>query len=147
MPVMAPLRPLASYDASMKVTLSIPTERRLVFKPVTREIAGVVASSGVREGTCTVFCPHTTAGLLVNENADPDVAVDLVAAFEELVPRIAYRHREGNSPAHLLSCLTQPVLHLMVEEGGLRLGRWQGVFLCEFDGPRQRQLWVKVAAD
>ncbi len=143
----AGFRGSAGYHATMKTTLTIPTDRRVVLKPITREIAQVVASSGIREGTCTVFCPHTTAGLVINEDADPDVAVDLAAAFESMVPRLPYRHQEGNSPAHLLSCLTQPALHLMVEEGTLRLGRWQGVFLCEFDGPRQRQLWVKVVAD
>lgn len=117
------------------------------LRSIQSEVASVVRASGVREGTCTIFCPHTTAGLVINENADPDVAADLAEAFKALVPRLDYRHDEGNSPSHLLSCLTQPSLHLVVEDGRLQLGRWQGVFLCEFDGPRRREVWVKVTAD
>lgn len=89
-----------------------------------------------------VYCPHTTAGLVVNEAADPDVASDLERAFAAAVPSVRFDHAEGNSPAHYLSCLTGSSLSIPVENGRLGLGRWQGVFFCEFDGPRERQIHI-----
>ncbi|GAB4238000.1 MAG: secondary thiamine-phosphate synthase enzyme YjbQ [Acidobacteriota bacterium] len=128
----------------MVTEISVPTERTVQLKDVTRAVSEVVRNSGVQSGLCVVFCPHTTAGLAINENADPDVASDLERAFQAVVPRIPFRHAEGNSPAHLLSCLTRHSLQLIIAGGSLRLGRWQGIYFCEFDGPRRRSLWIKI---
>ena len=128
----------------MKNKLSVRTERKIQLRDITRQVAQVVAESGIQDGVCVVYNPHTTAGLVINENADPDVARDLEQAFDALVPSIPFRHAEGNSPAHLLCCLTHHSLHILVESGSLQLGRWQGVYFCEFDGPRHREVWVKV---
>jgi len=111
---------------------------------ITGEIERVVRSSGVADGLCHVFVPHTTAAVVVNENADPDVARDLVAAYEAMVPQVRFEHAEGNSDAHLLATLLGESVVLPVEGGGLRLGRWQGVFLVELDGPRTRQVWIGI---
>lgn len=128
----------------MKKSLSVKTEQKIELKDVTREVRRAVGESGVKSGLCIVFNPHTTAGLVINENADSDVATDLENAFEALVPSISFRHSEGNSPGHLLSCLSNHSLQILIEDGDLQLGRWQGIYFCEFDGPRHRQLWVKV---
>lgn len=127
-----------------KKSLSVRTERQIQLKDVTAQVVQIVRESGVKDGLCVVFNPHTTAGLAINENADPDVATDLEHAFEAMVPAIHFRHAEGNSPGHLLSCVSNHSLQILVEEGELQLGRWQGIYFCEFDGPRHRQLWIKV---
>jgi secondary thiamine-phosphate synthase enzyme len=101
----------------------------------------------MEEGVCHVFVPHTTAGLTLNENWDPDVRGDLVRALQAMVPDVRFRHGEGNSPAHLLAGLVGAGLTLLVRGGKLVLGRWQGVYLAEFDGPRTRRVLVKVTAD
>lgn len=112
---------------------------------ITAEVQGVVAESGTETGVCHVFVPHTTCGLAINENADPDVKRDITAALDEAVPGgLDYRHAEGNSPAHIKSVLTGPSLTVFVEDGRLQLGAWQGLFLCEYDGPRRREVWVKI---
>jgi secondary thiamine-phosphate synthase enzyme len=82
--------------------------------------------------------------LVINENADPDVATDLERAFEKIVPNVSFNHIEGNSPSHFLSCVTGPSLQIFIEDSRLQLGRWQGIYFCEFDGPRQRNVWVKT---
>ena len=127
-----------------KQQIEVPTNRQLQLRDITRQVAEVVRASGISEGVCFVFCPHTTAGLVINENADPGVGSDLERAFEELVPKVHFDHGEGNSPAHFLSSVTRPSLQILVEDSRLQLGRWQGVYFCEFDGPRQRKVWVKV---
>jgi len=127
-----------------KQQIEVPTNRQLQLRDITRQVAEVVRASGISEGVCFVFCPHTTTGLVINENADPDVGSDLERAFEELVPKVHFDHGEGNSPAHFLSSVTRPSLQILVEDSRLQLGRWQGVYFCEFDGPRQRKVWVKV---
>ncbi|MDA8066369.1 MAG: secondary thiamine-phosphate synthase enzyme YjbQ [Thermaerobacter sp.] len=112
---------------------------------VTQRVQAAVRETGVTQGVCQLFVPHTTAGLAVNEAADPDVSLDLVTSLERMVPGFGpYRHREGNSPAHLKAVLVGPSLGLLVEGGTVLLGTWQGIFLCEFDGPRRRKIWVKV---
>lgn len=112
---------------------------------ITRQVAQVVADSGVREGWCEVFVPHTTAAVAVNEAADPDVIADIIDALDKLVPwRAGYRHAEGNSAAHVKSVLVGPTVRLPVKGGRLYLGTWQGVFFMEFDGPRDRKVWVDV---
>ena len=102
-------------------------------------------ASGRREGVCTVFVPHTTAGMTINENSDPDVKADILMTLRDAVPdALPYAHAEGNSPAHVKASLIGSSVAIIVEDGRLRLGTWQGICLCEFDGPRTRQVWVKV---
>ena len=125
-------------------TLELRTPRRETLVRLTPALAELVAAKGWRDGAIVVFCPHTTAGLTVNEDADPDVAADMVMAMNRLIPRDAgYRHAEGNSDAHIKATLHGPSLLLLVEDGELCLGTWQAVYLCEGDGPRSRNLWLQ----
>jgi len=127
-------------------TLRVKTDRRTQLVDVTGLVERAVKSSGVASGVCYVYVPHTTAGVTINENADPDVATDLEGVFDRLVPRSgAYRHSEGNSDSHAKATLVGSSQIIFVEDGKLALGHWQGVFLCEFDGPRDRRVYVKVA--
>ena len=115
---------------------------------VTQEVQRVVTALGIKTGTCFLYVPHTTAGILINEHADPDVATDTEGALDRLVPMAGpYRHAEGNSDSHVKSVLTGATQFVFVEEGKLALGRWQGIFLAEFDGPRERKVYVKVLPD
>lgn len=125
---------------------SIPVRSRDVLDTVniTEEIERIVRESGITSGTCTVFAPHTTAAVTVNENADPDVQSDMLLGLSKMIPRDNYRHFEHNSPAHMLSSLVGCSVTLLVEDGKLLLGTWQGIFFCEFDGPRNREVRVKV---
>lgn len=124
-------------------SFSIATKRRTDFVDITREVERAAAALGVRDGAVTVFVPHTTAGITINEHADPDVMSDLEAALERVVPwRADYAHAEGNAAAHVKASLMGSSVRVLVERGHLRLGTWQGVFLCEFDGPRTRTVWV-----
>jgi secondary thiamine-phosphate synthase enzyme len=128
--------------------LSVKTERRTQLLDVTAGVARMVRDSGVRSGVCHVYVPHTTAGILINENDDPDVARDIEAAMDRLLPRDAgYRHAEGNADSHIKAALAGSSATLFVSEGQLELGRWQGIFFCEFDGPRQRELRIKIVPD
>jgi secondary thiamine-phosphate synthase enzyme len=125
--------------------LRVKTVRRTQLVDVTDLVEKAVAKTGVASGLCHVFVPHTTAGVIINEHFDPDVATDLEGVFERLVPRSGpYRHAEGNSDSHTKAVLTGASQVIFVEKGKLVLGQWQGVFFCEFDGPRERKLWVKV---
>jgi secondary thiamine-phosphate synthase enzyme len=115
---------------------------------ITPQVREAVAASRVREGLCVVYCPHTTAAITINEHADPDVVRDLAVALARLVPRDGgYAHIEGNSDAHIQSSMLGVSQTLIVHEGRLVLGTWQGVFFCEFDGPRQRKFYVKVISE
>jgi secondary thiamine-phosphate synthase enzyme len=126
-------------------TLRVKTQRRTQLVDVTGLVERAVKASGVASGVCYVYVPHTTAGVTINEHADPDVATDLEGVFERLVPQSGpYRHSEGNSDSHAKATLAGSSQAIFVEDGGLALGRWQGVFLCEFDGPRERRMYVKV---
>lgn len=126
----------------MKV-LSISTGSRTDFINITELVQDAAGELGLRDGALTVFIPHTTAGLTINENADPDVVRDITTALERLVPwRGDYHHGEGNSAAHLKASLMGSSVRVLVEAGRLQLGTWQGVFFCEFDGPRQREVWI-----
>jgi secondary thiamine-phosphate synthase enzyme len=125
-------------------TLEVSTARRCELVDLTDQVQKVVASSGVRDGLCTVFCPHTTAAVTVNENSDPDVRRDLLMALERAVPNDGFHHAEGNSDAHTKTSLVGPSATLLVEGGALKLGTWQAVYFCEFDGPRRRKVWVQV---
>ena len=113
---------------------------------ITSQVRRIVRESGVRDGICVVFSMHTTAGITINENADPDVKTDIIAGLSRAFPeRDDYRHMEGNSHSHLRTSCVGPSQTLIVSEGDLLLGTWQGLFLCEFDGPRTRRVAVKVA--
>ena len=126
-------------------TLRVKTDRRTQLVDVTREVERAVAASGVASGICYVFVPHTTAAVMINEHADPDVATDVEGVFDRLVPHKGpYRHSEGNSDSHAKAMLVGASQVVFVEGGKLVLGTWQGVFFCEFDGPRDRKMWVKV---
>jgi secondary thiamine-phosphate synthase enzyme len=127
--------------------LRVKTGRRTQLVDVTREVERVVASSGVASGVCYVYVPHTTAAVMINEHADPDVATDLEGVFDRLVPHKGpYRHSEGNSDSHAKAVMVGASQMIFVEGGKLALGTWQGVFFCEFDGPRERKILVKVVA-
>ena len=120
------------------------TPRREALVRITPALTELVTAKGWRDGAMVVFCPHTTAGLTVNEDADPDVATDMVDIMARLVPRDPdYRHAEGNSDAHVKTTLVGPSLTLIVAGGRIQLGTWQGVYLCEWDGPRTRKIWVQ----
>jgi len=109
---------------------------------ITRAVATAVEGAG--DGLCHVFVPHTTAAVVINEHADPDVARDLTAAYEAMVPQIRFAHAEGNSDAHLMATLLGSSVTVPVEAGRLRLGTWQGIFFVELDGPRSRKVWVTL---
>jgi secondary thiamine-phosphate synthase enzyme len=128
--------------------LKVKTGRRTQLLDVTVAVERAVAESGVATGVCYVFVPHTTAGVMINEHADPDVATDLEGIFDRLVPHSCpYRHAEGNTDSHAKAVMAGASQVIFVEKGKLALGTWQGVFLCEFDGPRERKIWVKVVDD
>ena len=128
----------------MKI-LEIGTRSRVELIDVTAEVRRLIAASGVRKGAALLFVPHTTAGVTINENADPDVVRDLLLGLERMVPfEGGYRHAEGNSAAHLKSTLVGTSQWLIVEGGQPVLGAWQGIYFCEFDGPRRRQLHVRI---
>ena len=122
-------------------SLNTPTDG---FIDITGQVRRVVAAGAVQNGLCQIFVPHTTAGLTINENADPDVVTDMLAALKQMVPNLPYRHDEGNSPAHVKSSLVGCSLTVPISEGRLCLGTWQGIYFCEFDGPRSRKVWVQL---
>jgi len=129
----------------MIVKLSVTTRQHTQMVDITAEVQRAVSESGVTEGVAFVFCAHTTAGLTINENADPSVCADIVETLEKMVPwRAGYRHTEGNAAAHVKSSLVGHSLTVPVQGGRLVLGAWQGIFFCEFDGPRGRQVLVLV---
>jgi secondary thiamine-phosphate synthase enzyme len=129
-------------------TIRVNTDRRTQMVDVTDEIQAAVTRSGVKDGVCYVYVPHTTAGVTINEHADPDVATDVEAAMDRMVPhKGSYRHSEGNSDSHVKTVLTGVSQLLLVENGRLALGRWQGIFLCEYDGPRERRIQIKLVPD
>jgi secondary thiamine-phosphate synthase enzyme len=129
-------------------TLKVKTDRRTQLLEVTAQVQQLVETSRVSSGVCYVYVPHTTAAIMINECADPDVAGDLEGAFDRLIPfEGPYRHAEGNSDSHMKSVLVGASQTIFVEAGKLQLGRWQGIFFCEFDGPRERRLQVKVVPD
>ena len=129
-------------------TFSVRTAAGTEFRDITSDIQAVVTNSGVTNGTCFIFVPHTTAAITMNENADPAVLIDLKREFQRLTPQRAdFEHDEGNSPAHLASSLTGQSLFVFVENGQLVLGRWQAIYLAEFDGPRRREVLIKIVPD
>jgi secondary thiamine-phosphate synthase enzyme len=129
-------------------TITIRTLRRTELKDVTAEVESALHDSGCTNGTCLLYVPHTTAGVLINEGDDPAVARDIEAAFDRLISRDAgYKHLEGNADSHIKTALVGSSESVWVESGRLALGRWQAVFFAEFDGPRTRELRVKIISD
>ncbi len=126
--------------------LEIKTSSHSEMINLTQRIQKCVTESGVEYGICLVFVPHTTAAVTINENADPDVQNDMIRELEKIVPWTdGYRHYEGNSAAHLKASILGPSQQIIIENGRLQLGTWQGIYFCEFDGPRNRKLMVKVS--
>ncbi len=129
----------------MKTTFTVKTHKRSEMLDITSELRDIVARSGIKNGACLVYCPHTTAGITINENADPDVVHDLLTIMDTMVPwQNGYAHAEGNSAAHAKSSLMGCSAWVIIDEGQLVLGTWQSVFFCEFDGPRSRKVHVRV---
>ena len=129
-------------------TLRVKTNRRTQFVDITREVQQALRESDVKSGVCHVYVPHTTAGVVINEHADPGVASDVEGIVDRLIPHNGpYRHGEGNTDSHMKAILTGTSQSVFIENGKLALGTWQGIFLCEFDGPRQRRVFVKIVPD
>lgn len=128
--------------------IQVSTRAKHELVDITATVRGAVRKAGVKEGIAVVFVPHTTAAVTIQENADPDVPTDVLLALENAVPeqpaRGVYRHEEGNSPAHVKSSMFGSSVTIVIDGGELLLGTWQGVFFCEFDGPRKRTVHVKV---
>ncbi|MCD6220787.1 YjbQ family protein [bacterium] len=125
--------------------INVSTGKRTEFVEITSKVEEVVRKSGIENGICFIYVPHTTCGLTINENADPSVKKDIINKLEELVPENdRYSHLEGNADAHIKSSIVGHSLTVFIENGNLQLGTWQGIFLCEFDGPRRRQVWLKI---
>ena len=124
---------------------SVRTHNRTEFLDITAQVGKIIQESKVSSGLAVVFVPHTTAAVTINENADPSVQHDLLSDLNRLVPFTGpYQHTEGNSAAHIKSSLVGPSKTLLIENGRLALGTWQGIYFCEFDGPRTRKVWVKI---
>ncbi len=128
--------------------LSIKTRSRVEFQNVTRAVQEVVDASKIENGVCYIFVPHTTAAVTLNEQADPSVVEDIIEQIDAIVPQHGgYRHAEGNSPAHIKASLFGNSVMVLVDDGRLILGTWQGIFFCEFDGPRSRSVLIRILPD
>jgi len=127
-------------------SFSIQTRKHSQFLDITAEIQSRVNDAGLGNGVVTIFVPHTTSGITINENADPDVVRDMMQALENAVPwEAGYRHSEGNAAAHVKASLVGSSVQIFVENGRLQLGTWQSVYFCEFDGPRTRNVWMTTS--
>ena len=123
-------------------TFAVSTSKTMQFSDITAQVQKAVATCGIADGVCHVYNPHTTAGLTINEGADPAVQTDILAALQKIVPmNHAYQHLEGNSPAHVMASLVGSSVTIFIENGCLLLGTWQKIFFCEFDGPRSRKVF------
>lgn len=126
--------------------IKVVTNKRTEMIDITGEISDLIQKSGIKQGICYIYCPHTTAGIAINENADPTVAKDMFHTLNKLIPiDKSYLHREGNSDAHIKAALVGPSETIFIQDGKPALGTWQGIYFCEFDGPRTRRIWVKVS--
>jgi secondary thiamine-phosphate synthase enzyme len=140
--------PAAAKSAAFRHALQLETNSRVDFKDITERLHKLVEESGIENGSCVVFTPHTTAAILINENDDSALRTDFDDFLNRLAPRNAdYHHNDGNCDAHLKAAVIGCSKTLLVENRRLVLGRWQGVYFCEFDGPRRRELRVKIVAD
>ena len=129
----------------MPINISVKTKTRIDMVDITSFVQKEISKTGVKEGVGTVYVPHTTAGITINEGADPAVCRDIIAKLNELVPPNAgYRHMEGNADSHIKASLVGSSVSVIVEKGALVLGTWQRIFFCEFDGPRSRRVYVKI---
>ncbi|MBN1818462.1 MAG: YjbQ family protein [Sedimentisphaerales bacterium] len=135
--------------AVMQDTFSIRTTQRNEMVDITSQVQDLVSGGKIQNGVVTIYCPHTTAGITINENADPDVVHDILLTLHALIPqnRPGYRHSEGNSDAHVKSSLVGAGEQVLLENGRLHLGTWQGIYFCEFDGPRTRKVSVQVLGE
>lgn len=129
------------------IEITLNTNRTCELVDITDKIKGALAAFGKESGICLIFSPHTTAGLLINEHADPAVGHDILSFLERLVPqKYPFSHAEGNAPAHVKTSLVGNSLQVPFEQGRLVLGTWQGIFFCEFDGPRQRRVFIQIVS-
>lgn len=130
----------------MLINRTLRTSRRDEMIDITREVASIVSKEQIQEGIAVVYCPHTTGGITIQENADPDVKHDILLRLDEVYPwkHPGYRHSEGNTASHLKALTTGNSQTIPIHEGNLILGRWQGIYFCEFDGPRTREYFVKL---
>jgi secondary thiamine-phosphate synthase enzyme len=136
---------MTSQLKASETMLTVTTRSQTELVDITADVGRKVAESGVRDALCLVYVPHTTAGVTINENADPSVRTDLLMVLNRMVPwKADYRHSEGNSPAHVKATLVGASQTIAVADGRLVLGTWQGIFLCEFDGPRSRTVHVRI---
>jgi len=130
----------------MKI-IEVKTQAKEELIDITARVREEVFSSNILSGICCVYIPHTTAGVTINENADPSIMEDILMTLRKIVPdSLPYRHSEGNSPAHVKACLVGTSANILIEEAQLSLGTWQGVFFCEFDGPRSRRVFIKTSS-
>lgn len=137
------MRPGFLFNGPYMKKISLRTSQRTQFIDITEDVQSAVAGLGIRDGVVMVYVPHTTAGVTINEHADPDVMADMEAVLDDLIPwNGPYRHAEGNTAAHVKSAFMGTSAHVFVRAGRLQLGTWQGVFFCEFDGPRTRHVWI-----
>ncbi len=129
----------------MPISITLKTHSRIEMVDITSSVQREVSRSGAQDGICIVYVPHTTAGVTINEGADPDVCEDIESKLSELVPSVrSYRHTEGNADSHIKASLIGSSVSVIIENGSLVLGTWQKIFFCEFDGPRSRKLFMKV---
>ena len=127
------------------IKLDIRTNSQTQFIDITREIQQAVGKSGIKSGICHIFIPHTTAGVTINENADPSVTRDILMELNKVIPfDDNYHHTEGNSAAHIKSSLVSCSINVIIDSGQIQLGTWQGIYFCEFDGPRSRRVWLEI---
>ncbi len=128
-----------------KMEFEISTQTKEEFIDLTSKVRKILRDSGIQAGICTVYVPHTTAGITINENADPSVQSDILKTLKTVVPEnLPYTHMEGNSPAHAKASLMGSSIQIIIEDGELVLGTWQGIYFCEFDGPRRRKVYVRA---
>jgi len=126
-------------------TIDVKTHSKEEFFDLTSEARDLTRASGIKNGVCLIYVPHTTAAVTINENADPSVKKDIITTLKKIVPdSLSYTHLEGNSPAHIKATLVGSSVCLVVEDGELVLGTWQGIFFCEFDGPRRRKVYIQL---
>jgi secondary thiamine-phosphate synthase enzyme len=128
-------------------TIEVKTQAREELVDITARVKEELASSGIKDGICYVYVPHTTSAVTINENADPSVKEDILMTLKKIVPdSLPYRHSEGNSPGHVKASLIGSSVKIIIENGQLALGTWQGIFFCEFDGPRNRKVFIRVSS-